>query len=113
MLLYAITNRRLLEGDENAKRDAWWSWPAAGPAAAWIPFRSARGTWRSPSCSALAARVVEAVRAAKGKTRVLVNGPAQVALDAGADGVHLHANAGPACACAPRSRSTRVPGASR
>ncbi|MGA7522695.1 MAG: thiamine phosphate synthase [Acidobacteriaceae bacterium] len=47
----------------------------------------------------LAARIVEAVRATEGaphKTRVLVNGPAQLALDAGADGVHLHANTGPA-----------------
>jgi thiamine-phosphate pyrophosphorylase len=44
--------------------------------------------------------VVQAVRAAESKTgsktRVLVNGPAQLALDVGADGVHLHANAGPA-----------------
>jgi thiamine-phosphate pyrophosphorylase len=48
----------------------------------------------------LAARVVQEVRAAesktRNKTRVLVNGPAQLALDVGADGVHLHANAGPA-----------------
>jgi thiamine-phosphate pyrophosphorylase len=40
--------------------------------------------------------MVDAVRATKSRTRVLVNGPAQVAFDAGADGVHLHANAGPA-----------------
>jgi thiamine-phosphate pyrophosphorylase len=45
----------------------------------------------------LAARVVEAVRGTgNAATKVLVNGPAQVALDAGADGVHFHAGIGPA-----------------
>lgn len=96
MLLYAITNRRLLEGDENAKRDQLVAlaadWARGGVDTIQVRERDLALT----ELQGLAARIVEAVRAAKSKTRVLVNGPAQVALDAGADGVHLHANAGPA-----------------
>ncbi len=96
MLLYAITNRRLLEGSEEAKRDRLVQlasgWAAGGVDTIQVREKDLALTELQP----LAARVVEAVHSAKGKTRVLVNGPAQVALDAGADGVHLHANAGPA-----------------
>jgi len=96
MLLYAITNRRLLEGDESAKRDRLVElareWASGGVDTIQVRERDLALT----ELQRLAARVVEAVRATKGRTRVLVNGPAQVALDAGADGVHLHANAGPA-----------------
>lgn len=90
MLLYAITNRRLLPGDEEARRDR-----LIGLAEEWarggvdyiqvrekdLPLAELQG---------LSARVVESVRRAGGTTFVLVNGPAQVAMDAGADGVHLH-----------------------
>src|ERR1700691_4888382 len=96
MLLYAITNRRLLDGDENAKRDSLVvlaeEWASGGGDTIQIREKDLPLT----ELQFLAARVVQAVRATKGKTRVLVNGPAQLALDVGADGVHLHANAGQA-----------------
>jgi thiamine-phosphate pyrophosphorylase len=96
MLLYAITNRRLLDGDENAKRDSLVAlageWASGGVDTIQLREKDLPLT----ELQFLAARIVQAVRAVKGKTRVLVNGPAQLALDVGADGVHLHANAGPA-----------------
>jgi thiamine-phosphate pyrophosphorylase len=96
MLLYAITNRRLLDGDENAKRDGLVAladqWASGGVDTIQLREKDLPLI----ELQFLAARVVQAVRATTGKTRVLVNGPAQLALDVGADGVHLHANAGPA-----------------
>lgn len=100
MLLYAITNRRLLHGDENAKRDRLVvlaaEWARRGVDTIQLREKDLPLT----ELQFLAARIVQAVRAAESKTgsktRVLVNGPAQLALDVGADGVHLHANAGPA-----------------
>jgi thiamine-phosphate pyrophosphorylase len=96
MLLYAITNRRLLDGDENAKRDSLVvlaeEWASGGVDTIQLREKDLPLT----ELQFLAARIVQAVRATKSKTRVLVNGPAQLALDVGADGVHLHANAGPA-----------------
>jgi thiamine-phosphate pyrophosphorylase len=97
MLLYAITNRRLLQGDDAAQRQRLVSlaaeWSRGGVEAIQIREKDLP----LAELQALAAQVVAAVRAAggaKNKTRVLVNGPAQVALDAGADGVHLHAGMG-------------------
>ena len=108
MLLYAITNRRLLDGDENAKRDRLVAlaaeWAAGGVDTIQVREKDLPLTELQP----LAARMVEAVRAAKSRTRVLVNGPAQLALDAGADGVHLHANAGPAAVRAAQQAYARV-----
>jgi thiamine-phosphate pyrophosphorylase len=97
MLLYAITSRRLLPGDEAARRDALVAraqqWARGGVDTIQVREKDLPLSELQP----LASRIVEAVRATKNnRTRVLVNGPAQVALDAGADGVHLHANAGPA-----------------
>jgi thiamine-phosphate pyrophosphorylase len=96
MLLYAITSRALLAGDEEAKRTR-----LAELAGEWARGDVAYIQVREKDLSltelqALAARVVEAVRGTGAATRVLVNGPAQVALDAGADGVHFHAGIGPA-----------------
>jgi len=100
MLLYAITNRELLAGDEAAKRAR-----LAELAAEWarggVEYIQVREKDLSlTELQALTAQVVEAVRGTGSKTgaatKVLVNGPAQVALDAGADGVHLHAGIGPA-----------------
>lgn len=107
MLLYAITNRRLLPGDENARRDALVAlageWARGGVDTIQVREKDLPLNELQP----LAARVVEAVRSAKGTTRVLVNGPAQVALDAGADGVHLHANAGSAAVLAAQQAYAR------
>ncbi|HEY1498215.1 MAG TPA: thiamine phosphate synthase [Acidobacteriaceae bacterium] len=108
MLLYAITNRRLLEGDENARRDRLVelarTWAEGGVDTIQVRERDLPLIELQP----LAARVVEAARGAKSRTRVLVNGPAQLALDAGADGVHLHANAGPAAVQAARQVYARA-----
>ncbi|MFP5226248.1 MAG: thiamine phosphate synthase [Acidobacteriota bacterium] len=96
MLLYAITSRRLLPGDESAQRDALVAlareWASGGVHTIQVREKDLPLSELQP----LAARIVAAVRETKSRTRVLVNGPAQVALDAGADGVHLHSNAGPA-----------------
>jgi len=107
-MLYAITNRRLLEGNEDAKRDRLVElargWAQGGVDTIQVREKDLALAELQP----LAARVVEAVRAVKSKTRVLVNGPAQVALDAGADGVHLHANAGPAAVRAAQQAYSRA-----
>ncbi len=108
MLLYAITSRRLLPGDESARRDRLVAlaaeWALGGVDTIQVREKDLPLTELQP----LAARVVEAVRAARKPTRVLVNGPAQVALDAGADGVHLHANAGPAAVRAAQQAYARA-----
>lgn len=115
MLLCAITSRRLLPGDDAARRDR-----LVELAGAWahggVDFIQVREKDLPPGeLQPLAARIVEAVRSVKsaatktpGTTRILVNGPAQVALDAGADGVHLHANAGQAAVQAAEQVYTRA-----
>lgn len=110
MLLYAITNRRLLEGGEEARRSALVELAAGWAAGGVDTIQVREKDLALTELQALSARVVEAVRSAKGKTRVLVNGPAQVALDAGADGVHLHANAGPAAVRAAQQAYARSGG---
>jgi thiamine-phosphate pyrophosphorylase len=89
MLLYSITNRKLLEGDDSARRDRLVelaeTWARGGLEYIQVREKDLPLT----ELQGLAARIVEAVRRAGGATRVLVNGPAQVAIDAGADGVHL------------------------
>lgn len=94
MLLYAITNRKLLEGGEDAQRqrlvELAEEWARGGVDTIQVRERDLPLTELQP----LAAQIVEAVQRAGGSSRVLVNGPAQVALDAGADGVHLHGGAG-------------------
>jgi thiamine-phosphate pyrophosphorylase len=89
MLLYAITNRRLLTGDDAAQRaglaDLAAEWAKGGVDTIQIREKDLP----LGELQALSARIVGAVRGAGTKTRVLVNGPAQVALDAGADGIHL------------------------
>lgn len=96
MLLYAITNRRLLPGDETAKRDGLVVLAAEWARGGVDTIQLREKDLPLAELQFLAARIVQAVRAVRSKTRVLVNGPAQLALDVGADGVHLHANAGPA-----------------
>lgn len=89
MLLYAITNRALLTGDEAAKRarlvELAAEWARGG--VAYIQVREKE--LPLIELQALAAQVVEAVHGTGAATKVLINGPAQVALDAGAEGVHL------------------------
>jgi thiamine-phosphate pyrophosphorylase len=96
MHLYAITNRKRLPGDDAAQRQRLvvlaGAWAQGGVDTIQIREKDLPLT----ELQALAAQIVAAVRTVRGKTCVLVNGPAQVALDAGADGVHLHAGMGAA-----------------
>lgn len=93
MRLYAITNRKLLPGDDAAQRarlvELAAEWARGGVDTIQIREKDLPLT----DLQSLAARMVDAVRGADGSTRVLVNGPAQVALDAGADGIHVPAAA--------------------
>jgi thiamine-phosphate pyrophosphorylase len=95
MLLYAITSRVQPAGDEEAMRarlaELAAEWARGGVAYIQVREKDLPLT----ELQTLAARVVEAVRGTGATTRVLVNGPAQVALDAGADGVHFPAGIGP------------------
>ncbi|HEX4036900.1 MAG TPA: thiamine phosphate synthase [Acidobacteriaceae bacterium] len=113
MLLYAITSRRLLPGDESARRDALVElargWARGGVDLIQVREKDLPLT----ELQGLARRIVEAVRGEDGGkgmpgTRVLVNGPAQVALDAGADGVHLHAGMGANAVLAAQQAYARV-----
>jgi thiamine-phosphate pyrophosphorylase len=108
MLLYAISNRRLLEGDENAKCDRLVKLAAEWACGGVDTIQVREKDLALTELQSLAARIVEAVRATKSRARVLVNGPAQVALDAGADGVHLHANAGPSAVQAAQQAYART-----
>jgi thiamine-phosphate pyrophosphorylase len=99
MLLYAITNRKLLAGDDAAQRQRLVvlaaEWARGGVDTIQIREKDLPLT----ELQTLAAQIVQAVRTVGGtggadrKICVLVNGPAQVALDAGADGIHLPAAA--------------------
>src|ERR1700735_5841897 len=91
MLLYAITNRKLVAGDEAAQQERLvelaGEWARGGVDTIQIREKDLSLT----DLQTLGARIVEAVRSAGASTRVLVNGPAQAALDAGADGIHVPA----------------------
>lgn len=95
MLLCAITNRRILPGDEIVRRERLtqlaFDWASGGVDYIQVREKDLPLAELRP----LAEQIVAAVRRAPSSTRVLVNGPAQLALDAGADGVHLHAGLGP------------------
>jgi len=108
MLLCAITSRRLLQGDEDARRDRLAAFAAEWALGGVDTIQVREKDLPLSELQPLARRIVEAVRATGQSTRVLVNGPAQVALDAGADGVHLHANAGPAAVRAAQQAYGRV-----
>jgi len=93
MLLYAITGRRLLPGDEEERQDRLVSlaseWASGG--VEYIQIREK--DLAKDDLLGLAKRMVDAVRIGGRATRVLVNGPPEVALEAGADGVHLPGSA--------------------
>lgn len=93
MLLYAITNRKLLAGDDTAQRQRLVVLAAEWAQGGVNTIQIREKDLSLAELQALSAQIVAAVRAVGNKTRVLVNGPAQVALDAGADGIHLPAAA--------------------
>ena len=93
VLLYAITSRSLLPGPEPERRAALVAL-ARGWAAGGVDYIQIREKDLPPEdLLALSRAVVAAVREAGPDTRVLVNGPAEIAIEAGADGVHLPASA--------------------
>jgi thiamine-phosphate pyrophosphorylase len=92
MLLYAITDRRLLPGSEQ-ERQAGVVALARNWAARGVDYIQIREKDLSLNdLRKLTAEIVAAVRSGRTKTQVLLNGPAEIALEAGADGVHLPGN---------------------
>ena len=93
MLLCAVTNRRLLGDTEDVRRRS-----LLAHARQWalgVDYIQIREKdLPLPELQALTAEIVAVVHEEGGKAKVVVNGPAQIALAAGADGVHLPADAG-------------------
>jgi thiamine-phosphate pyrophosphorylase len=94
MLLCAITNRCLLGETEAARRKSLVAharkWAGGG-----VDFLQIREKDLPLSeLQSLTIEIVDAVKSEGGKMLVLVNGPPQPALNAGADGVHLPGSAG-------------------
>ncbi|HZD48123.1 MAG TPA: thiamine phosphate synthase [Silvibacterium sp.] len=99
MLLYAITSRILLAQSEAERTEKLVSL-AADWAAGGVNFIQIRESDLSPcDLSRLAGSVVRAVRQRSNSTEVLINASPEfataIALDSGADGVHLHGGLNP------------------
>jgi thiamine-phosphate pyrophosphorylase len=91
MLLYAITDRRLLGDNESARGTT-----IVSLARTWarhnIDYIQIREKDLKPEALfTLTRQIVAAVRAESQTTRVLLNGPAEIALEANTDGIHLPA----------------------
>jgi thiamine-phosphate pyrophosphorylase len=103
MLLYAITGRRLLPGNERERQAALVAlardWARGG-----LDYIQVREKDLSPAnLRTLTRQIVAAVRREDTQARVLLNGPAKIALEAGAHGVHLPGNSPPAALEAARN----------
>jgi thiamine-phosphate pyrophosphorylase len=84
MQLYAITNRRLFP-NQSVLLECVSAWARGG-----VDYVQVREKDLSPEeLAALARKIVHIVREAGGRMRVLLNGPAEAALECGCDGVHL------------------------
>src|SRR6202795_326896 len=91
-LLYYITNRSQFPGDEGVRRHALLA-KAAEAARAGVDYIQLREKDLSArELETLARQVVAAVRENSPSTRLLINSRTDVALAAGADGVHLRAD---------------------
>jgi thiamine-phosphate pyrophosphorylase len=94
MLLYAITDRTRLPGSTDAARRAALVTLAAEWAARNIDYIQIREKdLAAPDLLALTKEIVAAVRSRSTHTRILLNGPASIALQARADGIHLPSTA--------------------
>lgn len=103
MRLYTITNRRLLAGSESDRRASLLSL-ARRWASRKIDYIQIREKDLAPDdLRELTRSIVSAVREINQTTKVLLNGPAQIALAAGADGIHLPTNAAPNAAAEARA----------
>lgn len=101
MLRYAITDRRLFPGDERERCDAVVA-QARHLAIGGVDMIQLREKdLPEADLQQLASRVAEAVRSSaptpvsSAPTKILVNGPAHIAIAARAHGVHLRSGAGP------------------
>lgn len=89
MLLYAITQRSLFEGDEDARLAALLA-QTRNLARGGIPYLQIREKdLPLPALRSLAASIVSAVRAENSSMKILLNGPASIALETGCEGIHL------------------------
>ncbi|QNI31474.1 thiamine phosphate synthase [Alloacidobacterium dinghuense] len=86
MQLYAITNRRLFARSEDLMKQVV-LWASSG--VEYVQIREK--DLAMVDLAALAEGIVGAVRSVAASTRVLLNGPAEVAAATGCDGVHLTA----------------------
>jgi thiamine-phosphate pyrophosphorylase len=90
MLLYAITGRRLLPVVSERERQAALVALARDWARGGVDYIQVREKDLSPAnLRTLTCQIVAAARRENTQTRILLNGPAEIALEAGADGVHL------------------------
>jgi thiamine-phosphate pyrophosphorylase len=91
MLLYYITDRKAFSGTEMQQRAALLQRieEAACAGVDWIQVREK--DLSSDELERLAGEAVRSVREASTTTKLLINGRADIALDCGADGVHLPA----------------------
>src|SRR5690348_13758464 len=107
MLRYAITNRTLLPRSESGHFPALIT--LAGQwAARNLDYIQIREKDLAPGAlDELTRSIVSAVREHSARTRILLNGPAEIALEAGADGVHLPASATPNAAAEARALFAR------
>lgn len=84
MLLYAITDRTLFPSVNELLRQVA-RWASSG-----VDFIQVREKdLRMDELAALTRKIVNAVRSMNGHTRVLLNGPAEIAITAGCGGIHL------------------------
>jgi thiamine-phosphate pyrophosphorylase len=89
MLLYAITQRSLFVGDENARRNQLIHWTRM-LARSGVPYIQIREKDLPPDqLNSLAAAIVKAARSESNQIKILLNGPAAVAVEAGCHGIHL------------------------
>jgi thiamine-phosphate pyrophosphorylase len=93
MQLYAITSRTLLPGTDSQRRAALIELARAWATHA-VDYIQIREKDLTPNeLRILTEQIVNAVRQQSSRTRILLNGPAQIAFDTGADGVHFPGNA--------------------
>src|SRR6185437_15713558 len=92
MLRYAITNRHLLSGSES-ERTALIALIAQWAASNIDYIQIREKDLSADGLRELTQAIVQAVREHGAHAKVLLNGSAEIAFEAGADGVHLPANA--------------------
>lgn len=98
MLLYAITARILFHGNEQEKRLQLMQ-QAQKLAQEGIEYLQIREKdLPVPELASLAEKIVQAVRSEGVNTHILLNGPPEIALQTGCDGIHLAGNAPPGSA---------------